>query len=122
VFLNIQNLSTRASFLMRAPLTVPVLHAVAGAFIENDEYTTFQEQLQVAFPSTRMATYCLDHLPGSAALLTFSTLASPRVYTYKNRPVRVRPPDAAEFTLFIQEVLLSKAPSSFVSDRKGYMS
>ena len=122
MFLNIQNLSTRASFLMRAPLTVPVLHAVAGAFIEHEDYTAFQEQLQAAFPLVPMTTYCLDHLPGSAALLTFSTLASPRVYTYKNKPVRIRPPDAAEFSLFIQEVPLSKAPSSFVSDRKGYMS
>jgi hypothetical protein len=122
VFLNITNLSSRASFLMRAPLTVPVLHAVAGAFIDNDEYTSFQEALQATFPYSCFSSYCVDHLPGSAALITFSRLISPLVYTYKNKPVRMRAPDASEFSLFVQEVPLRKAPSSFTSNRKGYIS
>jgi hypothetical protein len=121
MFLTISNLSTRTSFLVRAPLTVPVLHAVAGAFITHEEYSTFQESLQQVFSKQELQSYCVDHMPGSAALITFSQLESPRVYTYKNKPVRIRPPDAAEFALFVQEVQLSKTPSLFTSDKKGFI-
>lgn len=122
MFLTITNLGTRTSSLMRAPLTVPILHAIAGAFISNDDdvYTVFQAHLQTLFHKQEFSTYCIDHLPGSAALITFSSLASPLTYTYKNKSVRVRPPDVADFALFIQELSLSKTPSSFTSDRKGY--
>lgn len=121
MFLNILNLSTRVSFLTRAQLTVPSLHAIAGAFIQHDEYTPFQDQLQKVFEEGGLEAYCIDHMPGATALITFSSLPSPRCYTYKNRQIRVRPPDAAEFALFVQEVPLHKTPSSFTSDKKGYV-
>lgn len=121
MFLTILNLRSHLSFLTRAQLTVSALHSIAGAFISHDEYTPFQEQLQRVFELPQFASYCIDHLPGSAALITFSSLTCPRCYTYKNKPTRVRAPDAAEFSLFIQEVPLQKTPSSFTSDRKGYI-
>lgn len=121
MFLIILDLSSRVSFLTRAQLTVPALHSIAGAFIPHEEYTPFQEQLQRVFAQPHLEVYCIDHMPGASALITFSRLPSPRCYTYKNRQVRVRPPDADEFSLFVQEVPLHKTPSSFTSDKRGYI-
>lgn len=111
---------------MRGSLTVPTLHTVAGAFVRSDEYSPFQQRLRMVFGGEAQAfpenlTYCIDHMPGSAALITFSTLAHPRVYTYKSKAVRIRPPDASPWSFFVQETELQKEPSSFVSDRKGYV-
>jgi len=78
------------------------------------------EGLKVAAP------YSVKTLPARLKALKsdpwegfFSTRQS--ITAKAKKAVRIRPPDAAPWAFFIQETELQREPSSFISDRKGYI-
>jgi hypothetical protein len=122
MLLVLTELSSHTIFVVRSQLTIPIIHTVAGSFLARTELTPFQERLRslIAAPDALM-TYCIDMMPGSAALITFSTLESPRTYVYKGKAVRIRPPDASSFSLLAQESVLQREPNTLTTSRRGYV-
>lgn len=110
-----------ACLAVQAPLTMGLAHVIGSVFTSHVNTCEFHKRLREVFkPTCVYSKYCVDHLPGSVMVLTFSTLQNPTVYGYKGGSARIRGPDLS-YTLNILEVYLCRPPTLLTSDKKSYI-
>lgn len=107
--------------IIQAPLTLGLVHVIGNVFTSQIATHELHKRLRDTFMQYTFARYCIDHLPNSTMVLTFSSLKNPTTYTYKGRSAGIRPGDASPFSLVIREVPLCKPPPVLSSDKKAFI-